>query len=86
MIASTNPVVANALGLNSGVALNTKICADGDWKDAKKAWERTAKEFYILASYLYSEQQPELARQVELETERVYNLINKIGYTNSKTH
>ena len=45
MITSTNPVVANALGLNSGVALNERLTQTAEYRNAKQAWDKASMAF-----------------------------------------
>ena len=80
MITSTNPVVANALGINSGFALNArKIGESREWAAAKRAWGKATYALADLEQHLRKENQAYAAKELAQTTNKMGTCIDNLG-------
>lgn len=78
MITSTNPVVANALGINLEFK-KRKISDLRQWREAKQKWDAAYNPLKSFQKYLWQQQEYDAAEPLQKAINEIHNLITRTG-------
>ena len=78
MISSTNPVVANALGINFSTR-DRKISDVPQWREAKQKWDAAYRPLLEYRRYLWRQEEYRVAEPLGKAIDVIYDAINVFG-------